>query len=271
MAESGIRKTAALLRSVRQPEISVHAAYACYFMMLSVFPTLVLLLGMLRYTALGAADLMDLLSGFLPTALQPYAWNIIAATYSNTSAAVVSLSALTALWSASKGIYGLMKGLNAVYGIPERRRWLHVRILCVVYMVLFLVVLLLTLVVHVFGSTIAAYLRLHTRAGWILGEVLNLRFFVLVAVQTVLFDALYMYLPGHNHGFRESLPGALFSSLGWMGVSAVFTVYVENFTRYTSIFGSVYAVALSMLWLYVCVSMVFYGAVLNRILVKKAE
>ena len=48
--------------------------------------------------------------------------------------------------------------------------------------------------------------------------------------------------------------------------SALFSLYVDNFNRYTNIYGSVYAVALAMLWLYMCVSIVFYGAVLNRLL-----
>ena len=51
-----------------------------------------------------------------------------------------------------------------------------------------------------------------------------------------------------------------------MGASGLFSLYVEYFPRYANIFGSVYAVALASLWLYVCVSIVFYGALLNRIL-----
>ena len=51
-----------------------------------------------------------------------------------------------------------------------------------------------------------------------------------------------------------------------MTVSSLFSVYVRNFSRYSNIFGSVYAVALLMLWLYVCISIVFYGGLLNRFL-----
>lgn len=261
------KKMYGILLQVKKLEISVHGAHACYFIILSAFPTLVLLLGLLRYTSLEAADLMDLMEGFLPVALQPYAWDLISGTYENTSKVVISVSALTALWSASKGIYGVMKGLNNIYGVEERRGWLHTRCMCVVYMVLFILVLLLTLVLHVFGNTIMEFLRLHGGGGfWLWMDLVNLRFFVLVAVQTLLFCVMFMYLPSRDNGFRESLPGALFSSVGWMTVSSLFSVYVENFSGYTNIFGSVYAVALIMLWLYVCVSIVFFGAVLNRLL-----
>lgn len=262
-----LKKTAEILRQVQALEIPIHAAHACYFIILAAFPTLVLLLGLLRYTSLEAADLMDLVEGFLPAALQPYAWDLISGTYENTSKVVVSLSALAALWSAGRGIYGLLKGLNAIYGVEEHRNWLRTRFMCAVYMVLFIVVLMLTLVLHVFGNTIVEYLRVmggESIRFWM--DLVDLRFFLLVAVQTLMFCAMFMYLPGKDNGFRESLPGALFGSLGWMTVSSLFSVYVENFSGYANIFGSVYAVALIMLWLYVCVSIVFYGGVLNRIL-----
>ena len=143
---------------------------------------------------------------------------------------------------------------------------LLVGIIAAVLVLAGLLVLLLTLVLHVFGNTIVEFLR-HQGGSllWLWMDLVNLRFFLLVAVQSLLFCVMFMYLPGRNNGFRESLPGALVSSVGWMGVSYLFSVYVEGFSGYTSIFGPVYAVALIMLWLYVCVCTVFGGAVLNRL------
>lgn len=265
-----IRKWFSYFQQVRDMHISAHAAHACFFMVLSVFPLLVLMLGILRYTALQPEDLMDVLSSLLPDTLHPYAWNLISGAYRNTSRLVVSLSALTALWSAGRGIYGLQAGLNAVYGIHTRRRWLHSRILCAGYTFLFVLVLVLTLVLHVFGSTIVRFLQ-QKPGFWLWVDLAALRFFLLVAVQTLFFCAMFMYLPNVRHGFWESLPGALFGAFGWMSASGLFSVYVDYFPRYANIFGSVYAAALASLWLYVCVSILFYGAVLNRSLAQMGK
>ena len=250
---------------VRDMHISTHAAHACYFIVLSVFPLLVLMLGILRYTALQPSDLIDLIGGMLPEALLPHAWKLIDGAYRNTSKTVISISALTAVWSAGRGIYGLQAGLNGVYGVREARGWLHSRIICAAYTFLFILVLLLTLVLNVFGTTI---LKLLQQKFWfrLWIDLAPLRFFLPVVMQTLLFCAIFMYLPAEGHGFRESLPGALFASFGWMTASGLFSLYVEYFPRYANIFGSVYAVALVSLWLYVCVSIVFYGGVLNRLL-----
>ena len=257
-------------KALQAMHISTHAAHACYFIVLAVFPTLVLMFGILRYTALMPEDLLDLLSGLLPDALLPHAWNLISGAYANTSKLVVSVSALTAIWSAGRGIYGLQEGLNAVYGIEEKRGWLRSRIICAAYTFLFVLVLLLTLVLNVFGNTLLRFLR--TAPGfWAWVDLADLRFFLLVLAQTLLFCAMFMFLPCKRRGFRESLPGALFSSFGWMSASSLFSLYVEFFPRYANVFGSVYAVALASFWLYVCVSIVFYGAVLNRILAQMGK
>ena len=261
-----------LFRQIHSLHITTYSGYASFFIVLAVFPTLVLILGLLRYTALEPADLLELLEEFLPGALRSYAWNLIADCYGSTTGTVVSISALTALWSAGKGIYGLMKGLNAVYGVTEHRSWFRRRLLCAVYMVLFLLVLLLTLVLRVFGTTLVVYLQHRGgKLSWLATQLLGLRYFLLVAVQTALFTALYMYLPGRNNGFRESLPGALFSSFGWMTVSGAFSIYVENFSGYTSTFGPMGAGVLAMLWLYFCVNTLFCGGVVNRYLKKNVD
>lgn len=259
-------------RRIKAMEIPTHASHACYFIVLAAFPALMLAVSLLRYTPLRASDLMALLEGSLPDALEPYFWNILSGTFRNSSMAVVSLSAVLALWSAGKGMHGLLNGLNSVYGVEEKRSWFRIRLTSVFYTVLFLLVLLLTATLHVFGDIIGDWLRASRNplfSRWI--DWLDWGFFAVVAVQTLLFCAMFMFLPDQRNGFRESLPGALFGSLGWMTFSALFSVYVDNFNHYTNIYGSVYAMALAMLWLYMCVSIVFYGAVLNRLLKEYGE
>ena len=82
---------------------------------------------------------------------------------------------------------------------------------------------------------------------------------------------MFMVLPNKHNKFMDSLPGALLASIGWQVFSNLYSVYVENFASYQNIYGSVYALALSMLWLYCCISILFYGAVLNRWLTDRCK
>ena len=262
-----IRKGMGIARSVAALHISLHASSAGFFIVLSLFPALVLILSLLRYTGLEVEALLEVLSPIFPEALQGTAEHLIVSTYESSSRMVVGLSALTALWSASRGVYGLLTGLNAVYGVTERRGYLRTRLISMVYTLSFLLVLMLTLILHVFGTTLLRLLpRERNPFLEFLTEAIGFRFFLLLIVQTVFFAVVYMVLPDMRSSFWDSVPGALLSSIGWLIFSDLFSIYVVYFPRYSNIFGSVYAVALSMLWLYCCLSIVFYGGALNKYL-----
>lgn len=261
-----VAKARSLWNYLSPLNISLHAAHACYFLVLSVFPALVLFLSLLRYSGLQADALSELLQGIVPEALMPSTRRLILSTYRNTSGAVVSVSAIGALWSAGRGMYGLLTGLNAVYRVRETRGYFYTRWLGVVYTFAFFLVLLLTLLLHVFGTELTRAWQTDFLVG-----LQNMRFFVLFLVQTLLFLAMYTVLPNRPIRYRDSLPGALLGSIGWLVFSDLFSIYVEHFPSYANVYGSVYAVALSLLWLYFCICILFYGGVLNHYLTEPVK
>lgn len=265
-------RTVRLFRAVAGLKIRLHAASCCYFLVLAVFPALLLLLGLVQLTNLEVERLGEMFAGVIPEAFLEGVEELILLTYDRLSASAIGLSAVTTLWPASRGIYGILTGLNAVYGVEESRGWLHTRLLSVAYTFVFLVVLVLTLLLHVFGSRVAAVLRrMDAPLFRFLTEYVNLRFFLLLLTQTAIFTAMFRALPNISTRFRDALPGALLASAGWLTFSNLYSVYVERFAHLGNVYGSVYAVALSMLWLYCCMSIVFYGGVLNRILLQNVD
>lgn len=265
-----IGKTVHLLRAVQSLQVPLYAANACYFIVLAVFPALLLLLSLLRYTTLEVEGLGEMLYGVFPEALAVGAEELVLLTYDNTSGTILGLSAVTALWSASRGMYGVLTGLTAIYGIQEERGYVHIRLLSALYMVAFLMLLILTLGLHVFSAGLAALLEDSVHPVLLfLGRVINFRFWVLLVLQTGFFAVMFKVLPGGTLRFAEGLPGALLAAFGWQIFSDLYSVYVEHFAHLSSIYGSVYAVALSMLWLYCCMSIVFYGGALNVLLKRK--
>jgi len=265
-------KIVRVFRAVADMRITLYASHACYFIVLAVFPTLVLLLSLLRYIGLDVNDFTRALEGVIPSALLPTVKKVIFSTYQATSGAVVSVSAIAALWSASRGIYGLLTGLNAIYRTPENRGYWYTRGVSMVYTFLFLIVMVLTLMLHVFGNALLTFMPAGGSPFWyFLTEVIDLRFFFLLFIQTALFTAVFMVFPNKRNRFFDSLPGAIFASCGWLVVTDLFSTYVAYFPNYANIYGSVYAVALSLLWLYICISIVFYGGALNYLLAHGLE
>jgi membrane protein len=151
--------------------------------------------------------------------------------------------------------------------VKENRGYFRTRFISMGYTLAFLVVLLLTLVLHVFGGDLLRLLEQLPIPQFLL-NLLDLRVFLLLILQTALFGTMFVVLPNERNRLKGSLPGALLASIGWQVFTNLYSVYSQKFTSYASIYGSVYVVALGMLWLYFCICIVFYGGVLNKILEK---
>ncbi len=250
---------------IREKQISLHAAYAGYFIILAVFPALLMLLSLLRFAGLQVEVLVDMLGEILPPALMETVEGMVYSAWFHSTGTVLGLSALTALWSASRGIFGLLQGLNAVYDQGESRGYLYTRGISVIYTFLFGIVLILTLVLHVFGNAVFRWLSMvDNPVVMFLVDMVDARLFLLLMLQCLIFTLMYMVLPNGRNGFGSSLSGGILSSVGWLIFSDLFSIYVEHFNRYSLIYGSVYALALGMLWLYCCLSILFYGGALNH-------
>ena len=262
-----IGRTVHLVRYVQSLDVPLHAANAGFFILLSLFPALVLVLSLLRYTGLQVSSLVEVLASMIPEALMPTVSDLVLSTYDNSTGALVGISAVTAVWSASTGVYGLLTGLNTVYGVAEDRGWFYTRFISVLYTFVFLAVLLLTLILHVFGGTILKLKAItHSRMIRILSGIVDFRFLLLLLVQTVVFMLIFAFLPNGRNKLRDTIPGAVLASLGWLIFSDLFSIYVENFASLSNIYGSVYTIALAMLWLYFCLSLIFYCGALNQYL-----
>ena len=206
-------------------KIPMLAANTGYFIVLSVFPALLLLLSGLRYTGLSVDDLLEALDGVIPQAMMSTARGLILSVYNNASGTVAGVSALTALWSSSRGMYGLLTGMNTIYGVAEDRGYLYTRSISVLYTFLFVIVLLLTLLLHVFGATLMKFARQLNLPGMtVLLDILDMRFLFLLVLQSLLFTAMFMFLPNRRNRFWESLPGGLLASIGWLLFSNLYSI-----------------------------------------------
>lgn len=252
---------------LRPMQIPLHSAYTTFFLILSLFPFLLLFLGTLRYTSLDAGDLMRIAEGWLPQSLVPMVGTLVESSYRHSSKAVVSISAVAALYSASRGMFGLRNGLNAVYSLPGHRGLLRRRSLSVIYTTALLLVLVLTLAAFLLATSLLDYLSMTTAPALLfLMRLVDLKWLLIAALQSLLFALMYAWLPAQRNRLRSSWPGAIAASLSWLVYSGLFSVYMEHFSGYTNIYGSIYGLALGMLWLYFGIAIFFCGGALNRYL-----
>lgn len=249
----------------RQDEVTVYAAQASFFILISFFPFTMLLLTLIqRIPAIQKSDLLELMISIMPDMLDSLVIGIVDDLYLKSPSNMASLSAVVAVWSASRGMLSIEQGFNRVYESPEPRGYLARRLICSGYTVLFILACVASLFLLVLGASIEKLiLRLLPSVSLGARCLISLRSFWALTILVIVFTGLYTVLPVARHTLKSQLPGALFSTLGWIVFSSLFSIYFDHFSNYSYMYGSLTAVVVLMLWLYICICILLIGAELN--------
>ena len=248
-------------------EMTVYAAQVSFFIVMAAFPFIMMLMTVVQLIPnLSARDVESTILALIPDVRQvaPLVQNIIIDLYTKSPATVLSVTIVVALWSASKGMQGVERGLNRAYECPIQRNYLVSRLVNMGYTLLFLLTCILSLLFLVFGDSIQSFLdNTFPIAADVAKNILSTRSFLAIVLLVACFTGLYTYLPHRHLLARRQLPGALFSTFGWMLFSYGFSMYFNFFSRFSYMYGSLTAIILLMLWIYFCICILFLGAEIN--------
>ncbi|MCM1187822.1 MAG: YihY/virulence factor BrkB family protein [bacterium] len=248
---------------MKKQNISAYAASIAFFFFLSVVPMLITLCAIIPYTPLTEENLVRAVTDVVPEMAVPLTVSLISDIYDRASG-VMSVAIVAMLWSAAKGVMALMRGLNAVNGVEEKRNYFVVRGIASLYTAVMLIVVILSLFINVFGNQLVD-LALHRFPVLqdLVSFAMNFRFIVVWVVLTLLFAAIYAYVPDERLKFKEQIPGAAFSAVVWSVFSWGFSIYVTYGNSY-GIYGSLSIIIIVLLWMYCCMYIIMIGAYLNR-------
>lgn len=253
------------LNKLKKDCVSVYAAQAAFFIMLSVFPFFMFLLSLIQYLPLTEQDLTSVVAEVAPSSIGPFINNIINEIYTSSTTTFLSITGITTVWGASKAFYALIYGLNAVYGIDETRNYVVLRLVATLYTLVFAVLLLVTLSILGFGNSIALTIQSQIPAlSDIALLVISVRATTALGILVLYFLALYIVIPNRKSGVLRELPGAIVTAGGWIGFTYLYSFYIDHMSNFTNTYGSLTAIVLLMLWLYACMYMLLIGAEVNE-------
>lgn len=247
-----------------------YAAQAAYFFVLSMIPIILLLLTMVQFTSLTKDYIMNAVLQAFPTTVEGLIKSIVDQVYSQ-SGTIIPITVLVALWSAGRGVLSITNGLNCVYESRETRNYVYLRIRASLYTVIFLVAIILSLALSVFGNRIAIMLNQHFPVlVRLIDMVIRSRTLITLGILTLFWDMVYKYLPNRKNigktTMKKQLPGAIFTACAWQVISFIFSIYLDIFTGFTTMYGSLTMIILIMLWLYMCMYVILLGGEVNALL-----
>lgn len=259
-----IFSVAKYLKECREDKLNAYAAQTAFFILLAIIPFLMVFLAFLQFTPITESMLLAIFKKGLPEYISPFFISITDEIY-NRSMGITAVTAVVAIWSAAKGMQYLTAGLNAVHDLEEKRNWVVLRFWAVVDTVIFMIAIIFTLLVMVFGNGIRSlalqYLPILQDLSVILSSFRGL---LLFSVLAVFFDVVFALLPSKRLSLKSQIPGAVLCSLAWYAISFLLSVYIDYFNGF-SMYGSLTTIALLMLWLYFCIYSMLLCAELNAI------
>lgn len=259
-----------LIEMVNSHHTGAYAAQAAYFLILSIIPIIIILLTLVQFTPLTREVVMEAVVHVFPTSIQGFMTSIVNQAY-NQSGNIIPITVIVALWSAGKGVMAITSGLNLVYDNTETRNYLFLRMRASLYTVIFLVAIVLSLILSVFGNSISELIYEYAPLlKDITEQIMELRTLFTFGILTFFWDIVYKYLPNRTNigrtTFRKQLPGALFTACGWMIISFFISVYLDVFTGFSTMYGSLTMLILIMIWLYLCMYVILLGGEVNAFL-----
>ncbi len=284
---------------IRHDRVTVYAAQSSFFIIISLFPFLMLLLGLTQYVLpITEAELAEMMTSLFPDKFDTYIASIANELLGRSSFPVISLSAAAIFWSTSRGVNAVSRGIKNVYGTIGGGSFFREVLQSFLHTTAFIAILILTLAALVFGNGFFLLLesRVHAMAP-VYSFLYRMRSLIVFVVLTLFFSLIYRALarpssperactesfcpdvptrlclrgapyPAYPEGTRIPLSyrliGASFSAAGWMLFSYFYALYLEHFSNASYIYGSLTAVVLFMLWMYFCMIILLCGAELSK-------
>lgn len=258
-----------LIVKVKNDDIFALASQLAYYLVLSFFPFLIFLMTLIGFINLSSTEVLEALSKILPIPVFNLTESIVIEVINSQNTGLLGVSIVLTIWSASSGFRAVTKGVNKAYDIHEERGYIKRSIISFFVTISLALTILLTLGLLVFGNVIGKYIidvLTYKNLGIILWNILRNGLIILVLI--VVFAAIYKFTPCKRLKWREVFPGAVICTLGWLVLSKGFSFYVDNYNNYSRVYGSLAAVFILMIWLFLSSMVFIFGVEVNSVLSK---
>ncbi|MBC8590064.1 YihY/virulence factor BrkB family protein [Wansuia hejianensis] len=260
-----------LLYRVKEDGVMATGTQLSFFLILSLFPFIIVFLNVLSYTSLVRQDILGELIYYLPLETQKIIISFAKEIAKTSSQGLLSIAAILGIWSASSGIAPVIKAINRAYDYEESRSYFRLKFMSIFFTIALIVLLTLVFFTLVFGEIVGRRIFSIVGKTQLFTSLWDyMRIIIPIFYMVFIFALLYKFSPCTSKidpvPLSATLPGAIFTTLGWMITSIFFSYYVNNFGRFAITYGSLVGIILLLIWLYISSIIIVLGGEINATL-----
>lgn len=241
-------------RKMDKDAIGSYAAESSFWIVIAFIPFVMFILTLLQTIRMEGTSLLFRFTELLPAPVGALLRALFAEI--QPPSALLSMTAILCVWTASNGTLALIKGLFSVFDVPRRRSFIHMRALAVLYTLALATALTVGLGLFLFAGFLRDRIHLPASLPALLSALTPVFGFMLLAF---FFWMLFWAVPKKQVRAHFALTGAVFSAAGWCLFSFFFSIFVENFSNYSTLYGNLAAIIIFMMWLYFCMYIFLIG------------
>lgn len=253
-----------LWHRIKEDDLSGLSAQLAYYFLLSLFPLLIFLFTLLPYISISQDYMLGLLKGYAPAEAMDLIKKNLQDVMDHRHGGLLSFGILGTIWSASNGINALVLAFNKAYNVKETRSFIVSRGMAVLLTFGMVFVLIAAVLLPVFGKQIGLFLFSQFGFSKEFVTIWNmLRWIISALILFLLFTVLYWIAPNMKLRCKTAFPGAAFATVGWILSSLALSFYVGNFGHYSATYGSIGAIIILMIWMYITAFIILLGGEIN--------
>lgn len=252
-----------LVKRIMSSEFSTYSIVVAYYLLLSLFPLLITVGNILPFLSIDPNTVLPYIQEIMPQTIYQFLGPAIKSLLTQSSGGLLSISAVTTIWSASKSINALQKAMNKSLGVKERSSILA-RILSFFVLIFFLLGIVVLSVIIGVGKEVLVYLQPVLHFSNTLIDAFQTVKWPLTAIALFLvMMVIYWLVPNVRMKLRSLLPGSLLATAGWLLLSQVFSLYAKYFATSVSGYQIIGSFVVLMLWLNFAAMILILGSVVN--------
>ena len=253
-----------MIKRLKEDDINGYAAQITFYLLLSIFPFLLFIMILLSHTLL-LSNLNALeFSNVIPDYIYYFIFDIVSDVTTHQTDTLLSFSVILTVWSAAKGVRGIIKGMNQAYKAKESRSIILLFAMSFFYTIALAAIIILSVALIVFGNKLGKTLFIFLKLPWLYLELWNvLRFVIPIFFMLLIFVLIYKATPNKNLKIKEVYPGAIFSTLSSLAASQIFSYYIDHYADFSLVYGSIGSIIALVLWLYLISIIMMLGGELN--------
>ena len=261
--------TGRVVHGIDKDDLFGRASELAYNFLLALFPLLLFILTLFGLFASRSNELQSNLLSYFAAFLPPPAFQLLKAITTemaaNATGGKLTFGILLTLWFASGGMSSMISTLNAVYHVRESRSWFRGRVIALGLTIAILILLLTSLFIVLAGEHLTDWIgiKLHLTSIVVIAWK-GLQWVAVVLFLALSFSLIYYFGPSlDQRQWHWITPGSVFGEFLWLAASAGLRVYLHFFNTYTATYGSLGAMMILLVWLYITGMAFLIGGEIN--------